>query len=155
MTPRKELLTSIKTALKGISSLQYIDLQRGQYDNPESAVAGTYYTGCLLEISEIEYEDMTNQVKEGKVQIGIYLYTKEGWAHQFEGATDAEDGLAEIDLQDDVIVALEHLMGTSFKPLYLFNENALPNPHPGIMAYKLSFNSRIYNTLTRRYVIPN
>ena len=37
MTPRKELFVKVKQALATIEGIELIDLQRGQFDNPENS----------------------------------------------------------------------------------------------------------------------
>jgi hypothetical protein len=156
MSVRKELITKTKETLAGLTLndkkvFKLIDLQKGQFDNPEKAY-GTIYTAALIEIDDIRWEAMTNRVKEGQATIRVYLYTKEGFADQFYTTPDPKGGLHEITIQDIVVEGLDTLKGECFKPMYLSNEGALPAPHFGIMAYKLEFTTWVYQQLKSKYV---
>ena len=146
MNVRKTLFSNTKAALANLSLFQLIDLQRGQFENPKGAY-GTIYTAALIEIARIPWEDMTNRRKEGQATLSVYLYTKEGFADQLAGTPDPDYGLAEIELQDQIIHALEGMLGSCFTAFRLSSEQRMPAPHFGLMAYRLDFQSRVYMDL--------
>jgi hypothetical protein len=152
MTVRKEMYIVIKGYLKTIERLELIDLQKGQFENNVPEVYGNLYTACLIEIGTIDWETMTNHNQEGKATISIYLYVKDGFAHQHEGTTDQSGGFNEIDLIDNVVETLHCKQGQNFKALHLTREQAIDNPSSGIMAYRLDFETWCYNSLPKKYV---
>ena len=151
MGVRQKLYNTIMAEISSLEKFELIDLQKGQLDNPQKTF-GTIYTAALVEVDDIVWEDKSNDVKEGKAIVNVYIYTKDGFLDQFVGTPDANFGLPEIDLQENVADKLENLKGEGFKPLYLSNEGALPSPHYGIMAYKLEFTTWVYKQLKQRYV---
>ena len=156
MSVRKELIKAVKQALAEIAIadkkvFEIIDLQKGQFDNPEKSY-GTIYTASLVEIDEIRWEAMTNRKKEGQATVRVYIYTKEGFADQFYTTPDPEEGLDEIDIQDSVEEKLDSFKGECFKPLALTSEGTLPASHFGQMVYKLEFSTWVYKQLKSKYV---
>jgi hypothetical protein len=151
MSVRKEFITSVKTKLKELGVFELIDLQKGQFNDPEQSY-GQVYTAALIEIDDIQWEAMTNRTKEGKATIRVYLYTKEGFADQHHKTNDPEGGLTEIELQDNVTETLDGYKGNCFKPLSLSREGAVPVPHFGIMGYQLEFTTWVYQRLKQKYV---
>ena len=57
MTPRKELFVKVKQALATIEGIELIDLQRGQFDNPENGYP-EIWTAALIQVMPITYETM-------------------------------------------------------------------------------------------------
>jgi hypothetical protein len=152
MAIRKDIYIAIKGFLKTIEKLELIDLQKGQFEGKIPDVFGNLYTACLIEIGTIDWETMTNQNQEGKATISVYLYVKDGYAHQHEGTTDRNDGFSEIELIDTVVETLHGKQGQCFKALLLTKEQAIDNPSNGIMAYQLDFETWCYNSLPKKYV---
>lgn len=151
MSVRKEIIIALKARLKELDKFELIDLQKNQFNDPSQSI-GTVYTAALIEIDEIQWEAMTNRQKEGKAVVKITIYTKEGFADQHHKTADPEDGLAEIDLQDDVTEHLDGFKGENFKPLGLSAEGSAPVPHFGIMGYQLEFKTWVYQQLKQKYV---
>lgn len=150
MTPRKELFIAIKNALKTIPQLEYVDLYRKQFEN-NGKDFGQYYTACLIRISSIKYETMTEQNQEGETQIDVIFYCKDGWMHQHNKTTDPEDGLMEIDLLDVIAEKLQFLKGVQFKPLQQTEDETEEISMDAMMSYRQSFSTRIYRRLNPKY----
>lgn len=150
MTPRKELFIAIKNALKTIPQLEYVDLYRKQFEN-DGKDFGQYYTACLIRISSIKYETMTEQNQEGNTLIDVIFYCKDGWMHQHNKTTDPEDGLIEIDLLDTIAEKLQFLQGEQFKPLQQTEDETEENSMDAMMSYRQSFSTRIYRRLNPKY----
>jgi len=156
MSTRKELFVEVKQKLSKLSLkngkkvFEWIDLQKQQFENPEKNY-GTIYTAALIEISTINYEALPMREKQGEAFVSIYLYLKDGFADSFEGTSDKNSGPMELDLQDNVIEALDGLEGKNFKPLMLRSEQALESPHFGIMAYKIEFSCTFFMQLKAEY----
>ena len=70
MTPRKELFVKVKQALATIEGIELIDLQRGQFDNPENGYP-EIWTAALIQVMPIAYEKMTQHVQEGECEFHI------------------------------------------------------------------------------------
>lgn len=157
MTIRREILTALKERLKTIETLEYIDLQKGQYENAKNPY-GTIFTCALLTIPVINWQSMTNQMQEGKTAIIVDLYIKDGFMNQHDKTLDADAGFYEIDLLDTVIEKLQFLHFESplgfgaLKPLELINESHQPIPHFGIMNFRLEFQTMVYRKLPQKYV---
>lgn len=143
MTPRKEIYTTIKEQLNSIAKLELVDLYRGQFDNPEHNYP-EIWTAALIQIGSINYETMTEHIQEGEATIDVLLYCKDGWADQHAGTADAESGLVEIDLLDEITDKLQFLKGKQFKPLQLTTEQTETQTADGIMSYRLTFSTKIY-----------
>lgn len=149
MTPRKELYIKIKQALKNIPAIELIDLQRKQFSNPEKGY-GDYWTAALVKISAIRWESMVEQKQEGVCTVEVTLYCKDGWMDQHDGTTDADDGLTEIDLIDDIVENLQFLEGDFFRALELSNESS-GDDSSEIMDYTLTFTTNIYRRINAKY----
>lgn len=147
MTPRKELYIAVKSALKSVSKLEMIALNRNQFaeDFPE------LWTAALIDIANIDWEMMTNNGAEGNTLLEVTLYCKDGFSDQFEGSKDDEDGFTEIDLLDDITETLSFLKGTQFKPLVLTKDEKVSQENAGIFAYKLSFETQLYRKINYHY----
>lgn len=145
MTPRKELFIKVKKALTEIEQMELVDYDRGQFDNGKKNYPDIW-TGCLIAIRNIRYEMMSdgNGRLEGKATLDVTLYCKDGWMDQHNGTADQQHGLMEIDLIDYIVDALQFLLGDSFKPLQLSDENIVDTGEGGIMAYRLTFETIIY-----------
>lgn len=151
MTPRKELFIEIKKALQVLSTLELVDLQRGQMDNPE----GNYpdiWTAALIEVLPINFATMTEHKQEANCEVNIDFYCKDGWMDQHLGTADLKDGLIEIDVLDEIANTLQFLKGEQFKPLQQTGESALNVNEEGIMSYRLSFSTLIYKRTPYPYV---
>ncbi len=145
MTPRKELFIKAKEALMKIEQLELVDYDRGQFDDGKKNYPDIW-TGCLIAIRNIRYEMMSdgNSRLEGNATLEVTLYCKDGWMDQHNGTADPEHGLMEIDLIDYIVDALQFLLGISFKPLQLSDENIVDVGEKGLMAYRLTFGTHIY-----------
>ncbi len=151
MTPRKELFIKIKEQLQHIPKLELIDLYRGQFDNPTEHYLDIW-TAALIRIGQISYETMTEHLQEGTATVDVLFYCKDGWADQHNGTADAEHGLIEIDILDEITDKLQFLKGEQFKPLELTEEDTEGLTADGIMSYRLSFNTRIYRRTPYKYI---
>lgn len=152
MTPRKEIFKAAKTNLALIPELEYIDLHRGQFERGEDN-RPQYYTAGLIKIPTITWEMMTQHRKEGTATLEIYFYCKDGWMDQFEGTSDPDDGLTEIDLIDKIVDALQFIYGEYFKPLQQSGDSEHKCDVPGMMAYKITFTSKVYQLVKPPYTL--
>lgn len=154
MTPRKELFLAVKNKLETISGLEMVELQRNQY-TPGNENYPQFFTVCLIKIASIQWETMTGQVQEGKANIEVILYTRDGFADHQNGTTGNNDGLAEMDLIDEVAENLQFLKGECFKPLQQSTDEPKEVDVAGIMAYKLSFSTTVYKKTAAKYQTKN
>ena len=148
MTPRKELFIKIKQALNTISSLEYIDLNRNQFGSdkfPDCMIS------ALIKINGIQWERMVEQIQEGDSSVEVILYCRDGWRDQHNDTSDAEHGLIEIDLIDDIAEALEDLKGDYFTTLELTNDDAEQEDMQGVFAYKLTFSTKLFRKIKPTY----
>ena len=142
-TPRKELFVKVKKALATIEGIELIDLQRGQFDNPENGYP-EIWTACLIQVMPITYETMTQHLQEGECEFHIDFYCKDGWTDQHLGTADAEEGLMELDILDKITDTIQFLKGEQFKPVQQVREEELRLSDDGIMSYRITFTTRIY-----------
>ena len=149
MTPRKELFLTIKQALATLPTLELVDLQRRQFANPKENFP-SYFTAALIEIKSIRWGMMVEQKQEGRATVDIIFCCKDGWMNQFNGTTDEQDGLIEIDVIDSIVEKLQELRGILFKPLDLTDEEAL-EMEGEMMTYKISFSTSIYRLVNPKY----
>ncbi len=149
MTPRKELFIKIKEALALIPQLELVDLQRKQFSNPKENYP-TYWTAALIDIKNINWESMVEQKQEGKCNVEITLYCKDGWMDQHDGTADNEHGLIEIDLIDTIVEQLQFLQGDYFKPLEQTADET-EDSDGEIMSYKISFSTVLYRKINPKY----
>lgn len=154
MTPRKELFLVIRDKLATINGLEMVDLQRNQYAAGKENYP-QYFTACLIKIASLQWETMTEQLQEGKATIEVVLYTQDGFADQHFGTADNSDGLAEIDLIDEVAENLQFLKGEYFKPLQQTGDEPEEVDVTGIMAHKLSFSAMVYKKTAPKYQTKN
>ena len=149
MTPRKELFIKIKEVLALIPELELVDLQRKQFSNPKENYP-TYWTAALIDIKNITWETMVEQKQEGKCNVEITLYCKDGWLDQHNGTNDDEHGLIEIDLIDTIVEGLQFLQGDYFKPLHQTADET-EDSDGEIMSYKISFSTLLYRKINPKY----
>lgn len=149
MTPRKELFIKIKEALATIPQLELVDLQRKQFNN-EKENYPTYWTAALIDIKNIAWESMTEQIQEGLCNVEVNLYCKDGWLDQHNGTADDEHGLIEIDLIDTIVEKLLFLRGDYFKPLHQTADET-EDTNGEIMSYKISFSTILHRTITPKF----
>lgn len=143
MTPRKEVFIKVKEALQGIPELEYIDWNRGQFENPASAYP-EIWTAALIMINTINYDTMVEHRQEGEATIEVALYCKDGWLDQHNTTADPESGLIEIDLLDKIADKLQFLQGEQFKPLQQIEDENGSDDLGGIMRYNQRFTTMIY-----------
>ena len=143
MTPRKELFIKVKQALATIEGIELIDLQRGQFDNPENGYP-EIWTAALIQVMPIAYETMTQHVQEGECEFHIDFYCKDGWTDQHLGTVDLEEGLMELDILDKITDTIQFLQGEQFKPVQQVREEELRLSDDGIMSYRITFTTHIY-----------
>lgn len=149
MTPRKELFIKIKEALTTVPTLELVDLQRKQFANPKDNFP-TYFTAALIEIKAIRWGMMVEQKQEGRATVDILFCCKDGWMDQFDGTSDEEDGLIEIDVIDSIVEKLQELKGITFKALDLTDEEA-QDMEGEMMTYKITFSTSIYRLVNPKY----
>lgn len=150
MTPRKELFVKILEALKNISELELIDLNRNQFNQPKENFP-SLFTAALIKINEIKWENMVEQQQEGIVTIDVDFFSLDGFMQQTDGTKDDENGLTEIDIIDKIVENLQGLKGEHFKPLNLSNERDL-DLQDVQMSYQLSFTTTIYRYINKKYI---
>ncbi len=149
MTPRKELFVKVQQALQAIKELEYVDLDRRQFNQPKDNIP-SYFTSVLIKINKIDWESMVEKKQEGKCEVEITLYCKDGWMNQHAGTDDPSNGLIEIDIIDLIVEALQSLQGEYFKPLQQSSDE------PGeeldeMMSYKMKFTTTLYRRLSYKY----
>ncbi|OWP84218.1 hypothetical protein BWK59_06405 [Flavobacterium davisii] len=149
MTPRKEIFIQMRDVLNASGSFELVDWNKKQFSNPKENYP-TYWTAVLIAVKAIRWENMTNDRQEGVCTVEATLYCKDGWTDSFNGTSDADTGLAEIDLIDTLVEKLEGLKGNSFTPLELSEETADDEDNT-IMSYTLTFTTNIYRTISPKY----
>lgn len=148
MTPRKELFIKIKTALMTIPELELVDLERQQMQSDKFP---DLFVSALIKINKITYETMTEQNQEGTTSIDVVLYCRDGWMNQHNGTEDAEHGLNEIDLLDEIAEKLQFLLGDQFTPLQQTDDETQEQTMKGMFSYRQSFSTMIYRKLAPKY----
>lgn len=150
MTFKKEIYLAIRNKVGEINDIEYVDINRNQY-GPGKDNYSQYYTAVLIKITNIQWETMVEQLQEGTATIEVMLYTLDGFAEEFLDTQDADDGLAEIELIDDIADKLQFLYGTLFKPLQQTAEEVANTEIEGLMAYRLTYTCLVYRKATARY----
>lgn len=150
MTPKKEIFLKIRDVLKDIVGIEYVDLHRNQFEAGKENYP-QYLTACLVKITSIQWQTMVEQLQEGNASVEITLYTLDGFADQHAGTADNSDGLAEIELIDDIAEKIQFLHGNSFQPLQQVSEEDEQTELVGLIAYKLTFNALVYRKTAARY----
>lgn len=150
MTPAKEIFVEIQKALKPITLLELIDLDRKQFSQGKENNPGCF-TAALIKYPTIQYESMVEQVKEGTAAIEVILYCKDGWMHQHQNTTDPNNGLTEIDLVDNIVEALEGLTGESFTSLEQNDEAENEISEDELMSVRIGFTSKVYKTVNKKF----
>lgn len=148
-TPRKELFMKVREALTNIPQLEYVDLDRRQFNKPKENIP-QFFTSALIKISAIRWESMVEKKQEGKCEVEITLYCKDGWMEQHAKTSDPEGGLIEIDLIDIIVDNLQNLKSEAFKPL----QQSADEPGDELeemMSYKIKFNTSLYRRLAYKY----
>lgn len=155
MTPKKEIYLAIRNKVGQIAGIEYVDINRKQY-GPGKDNYPQYYSAVLAEVKSIQWETMVEQLQQGIATIEVTLYTLDGFADQFLGTSDADDGLAAIELIDEIADNLQFLYGNTFEPLQQTSEESTDTEADGIMAYRLSYTAVVYRRVAARYAkVPN
>lgn len=148
MTPRKELFIKIKEALMTIPELELIDLDRGQMNDEKFP---HLFVATLINIKRIDWQTMTEQTQEGRSEVEITLYCRDGWMDQHQNTADPKNGLNEIDLLDKIAEKLQFLKGEQFRPLEQTSDETLSQSMDGIFAYSQHFSTMIYRKVAPKY----
>lgn len=155
MTPTQELYVAIRDEVQSIQEIEYVDINRSQFV-PEKESYPQYLTSCLIKIVSIDWQTMVEQLQEGSATIELTLYTRDGFAAQQSDTEDADDGLAEVKLIDEIAEKIQFLHVPSFQPLQQIKEEAQETEIDGLTAYKLTFSAQIYRKTAGRYLkTPN
>lgn len=133
---RRELLYEVRARIATIPDIRFFDWQKGQFEESGSKNA-IPLPACLMEISSINYVDRMQQLQEGRAVVSLYLYMGQG--------------LAGLSLIDAVVEAVQWLRSERFKPLSQRGEQSISRKCQ-MLAYRLDFETRIYNPLKRRFV---
>ncbi|WP_025143061.1 hypothetical protein [Pedobacter jeongneungensis] len=154
MTPRKELFLAVRDKLNAITGIEYVDLHRKQF-GPGNENYIQYHTACLIKILPIQWTTMVEHRQEGIATVEVKLYTRDGFADHILGTTGNSDGLAEIDLIDQIADGLQFLKGDLFTPLQqLAEENVIEDEEAGVIdisIYKLTFSTMVYKISAPKY----
>lgn len=148
MTPRKALFIAVKEALMTIPQLELVDLDRGQFADEKYP---NLFVSALISIQRIGYETMTEQMQEGKTEVRVTLYCRDGWRDQHNGTADPGHGLMEIDLLDAIAEKLQFLHGSHFKPLQQTEDETQDLGMHGMFAFSQTFDTRIFRPLNKKY----
>ena len=149
MTPVKEIFIEVQKALKPITKLELIDLDRKQFDSGKENYPGCF-TAALIKMPRIEYKPMTEQRKEGVTDVEIILYCKDGWMHQHQKTADPDNGLIEIELIDEIVNALEGLSGESFTQLKQILEEENEISEDDLMSFRIVFSTNVFKTVNKK-----
>ena len=139
ITPRKELFIAIKKALMEIPELELIDLDRGQMSSEHFP---HLFVSALINIKQ-----------EGRAEVEVTLYCRDGWANQHQYSKDFVEGLNEIDLLDKIAEKLQFLYGEQFKALEQTEDETQSQTMDGIFAYTQRFSTKIYRKLAPKYTL--
>lgn len=148
MTPRKELFVKIKKALEQIPALELVDLQRNQMTSERFP---NLFIAALINIGSIHWETMTEQAQEGKASISIDFYCRDGWRNQHQQTEDAEEGLMEMDIIDQISEAIQFLRDEQFRVVTLDSDEVINQSMEGIFQYRLTFSCLLYRYLNPQY----
>lgn len=153
MALRKDIYNAVSSKLDQLKRFEWIDLYKAQLDNKNE----NYPTGfpcALISISRIQFEDMTLNAQEGRVQVDVYLFFNKG-GDTFVGAADKASSLEILDTLDEVVCIVQWLDGDCFTPLTQIADEDLTERYQR-PAYRLTFSTLTYNRLTHpNYAIPN
>ena len=153
MSLRKDLYLAVSNQLDQLKRFDWIDLYKAQLDNKNEHYP-TGFPCAFISISRIQYEDMTMNAQEGRVQIDVWLFFNKG-GDTFMDAADKNDSLEILDITDEVVVAIQWLQGECFTPMQQTGDEDLTEQFKR-PAFKLSFTTETYTKLTHPfYVIPN
>ena len=153
MPLRKDLYIAVSEKLDSLKRFEWIDLYKGQLDNKDEAYP-TGFPCAFVSVSRIQFEDMTLNAQEGRVQVDVWLFFNKG-GDTFVDAADKAESLDIIDTTDEVVAAIQWLDGDCFTPMQQIADEDLTERFKR-PAYKLSFSTLTYTKLTHpHYVIPN
>lgn len=131
-----------------IPELELVDFDRAQFNDEKFP---NLFVAALISIPQIAYETMTNEIQEGKTEVKVTLYCRDGWMNQHNGTEDPEHGLMEIDLLDIIAEKLQFLTGVQFKPLQQTEDVQESAEMDGMFSFSQSFDTRIFRKLNPKY----
>ncbi|WP_163444934.1 hypothetical protein [Flavobacterium columnare] len=129
---------------------ELVDWNKKQFSNPKENYPSYWTAAVLIAVKSIRWENMTNDRQEGICTVEATLYCKDGWTDSFDGTSDTDNGLAEIDLIDAVVENIEALSGDCFTPLELSDETA-DDEENEMMSYTLTFTTNVYRLIKPKY----
>lgn len=154
MKLRKELYLKISKQLEGVEKIQHVDLWKSQL--PKKTSDNSYpfgFPAAFISIADIDWEDMTQAVQEGQVNVSIYIFFERG-GDTFDTAIDKEQSLAVLDTITNIIDKVQWLSSDNFRPLCQ-NSEADVTSRFGRPAYMITFNTTGYNQLKTPHHVFN
>lgn len=147
MSIRKIIHDSIATVLN--SHTEWADVwkaQVGAKDTKEKQYPFNFPAG-FVSIRNIQWEDMTLDVKEGNVLIDVYLFFNK-FGDTFEGATDKDTSFEDIDVVETIADELHWIEESPFKELTQVNEEDMTERYER-PAFKLTFKTIVYKQVNQ------
>ncbi len=119
---RSRVYTEIRNRLlEKLPQLQYVDLQKGQFDKPQQNYP-IPLPAALIEIKPKEWSNAATGNQMGETIVSIYLY-HDLVTDSFNGAEQEAETIKLLDTQDDVFQALECFDSDEFQPLSRISEH--------------------------------
>ena len=154
MSIRKSIHDNITNRIKALNEYDWIDIWKAQLDRGSNSYPHGFPC-AFVSINTINYEDITRNVKEGRVIIDVYLFFNTH-GDTFEGASDKAETFAIIDIVERTGEAIHWIEeGETIREITQISEDDLTTRY-NRPAYKLSFETIIYQKLNLdNYVYNN
>lgn len=144
MSIRKIIHNAIETKLKTFNP-KWIDVWKAQVGKKESYPFN--FPAFFISTKRIAWGDMTLDVKEGNVQIEIWLFFNK-YADTFEGAEDQNSSFDDIETVENITDALQWTEGEPFSEMTLIVEEDLSGAYER-PAFKLTFETIVYKKIIK------
>ena len=148
MRPRKELYQVICTKLAALitnGTLKYVDLNKGQLDNPAQGYPISF-PAVLISIDRGLYSHKVENRVDGDVEVSLVV-AYDDYHDTFIGAIGKAASEALLDRLDTIIETLTYTRGDNFTDLHLASETFLPYTFKGLHAHRITFTTKTIHKL--------
>ena len=138
MSLRRDILIGIYEELSKIESIKFIDINKGQLDNPEKDYP-IVLPAVLINVGNIIFEDLSDTQKEGHADDITVTVVHQELTDTFRGSNTTTSTLSYLNINDAIITALDGFkIDTKFLPISLLAENRV-NSETSIAVFELTF----------------
>lgn len=147
MNWRKDIYTKlieVLTPLKTNGTIKYIDLDKGQFDQPAKSYPIVRPAVLIGIQSSGELEHMTNNWMESEEATITLLVILDNRHLSFVGSESINDSIAILDLIETIVITAVFTSGETFTDFHFKNEEKLTNQFDGLQRHLITFTTQLH-----------